>query len=249
MLLHKPRQSYEYQTHTAICLFFIHFSVPAGDQTLLLCTQPLGRLCLFVITKKENKDLCGSVRSPSANTCISLGAVDTVLKNCPSRLMPETTDWTPRPKTQHWSPLTPFVKCQSCISPWLVCLLLGRPNRRRHGDASQYSRPPQFSFRSYLLQIPAFCGRSSLCWGLQDLPSALSLLDQRLAEGLQLLPGASQHVYWNPAGVSLGCLSFWNNDLFLSLGQVLVPQIRCRRSREPLAELVFWKVGYGGIQL
>lgn len=91
-LLHKPRQSYEYQTCTAICLVFIHFSVPAEDQTLLLCTQTLGRLCLFVITKKENKDLCGSIRSPSTNTCVSLGAVDTILKNCPSRLMPETTD-------------------------------------------------------------------------------------------------------------------------------------------------------------
>lgn len=92
VLLHKPRQSYACQTRTAICLFFIPLSVPAEDQTLLLCTQTLVRLCLFIITKKENKDLCGSGRSPSTNTCDSLGALVTILKNCPSRLMPETTD-------------------------------------------------------------------------------------------------------------------------------------------------------------
>ena len=41
-----------------------------------------------------------------------------------------------------------------------------------------------------------------MCRGLSDLPSAFSLLDQRPAEDLELLPGTAQHVHRNPAGVS-----------------------------------------------
>jgi hypothetical protein len=143
---------------------------------------------------------CGSVFSLSISR--PLGATD-ILKT-PLHPPPKADTTNPRlshsvfqfshfPSLFSEQPRTALESIHSPTSPQ------DRHETPRRGSAADAL---EFCFRSYILQIPAFCGGGSLCGGLQDLPAAFSLLDQRPAKDLKLLCGTPQHVCRNPAGVS-----------------------------------------------